>query len=119
MKTRRRLKSKKVKQKYSILNGRKLFYSKFCLTDNLNFSEFHVYKKPLNYDLIDFDFGADDLNYKLGDEINCACINGQIICDDLIVEEDSYYYFMEKHFEKEINFYKLTHFLKRRLTIKI
>ena len=110
MKTRKKLVSKKRKQKSSILNGRKLFYSKFCLTDNLNFSEFHVYKKPLNYDLIEFDFNSNDLDYKLGDKINCIYINDQIVCDDLIVEEDVYLYFTKKH--KEIEFYKLTHFLK-------
>ena len=89
-----------------------LYYSGFCLTDNNNFSEFHLNRVPkLNYQFIEFKFTEENLTYELEkNEITPIVNKKNVLFGDFILDKLIYYsYFTKKY--KEVKFYFVKSFL--------
>lgn len=70
-------KAKKIKM--VLPDGDNLYFSGFCLTDNVNFSEFYIKKIPdLKKKYFSFDFDEKDMVYNLGKEIKKEEIENKV-----------------------------------------
>jgi hypothetical protein len=108
--------SKKIKLKLeprTIYNSKfDLFYSNFCLTDDINFSEFWIKENPNpNYEFKPFTFTEKNLIYMIGDEPSIIIDNEKEIVqfDNLFIDKFYFLYFTMKY--DDIRFYWLQSFL--------
>lgn len=107
---------KKVKLKSEPPNiynsGFNLFYSKFCLTDNINFAEFWVKENPNpNYKFINFNFTEKNLIYTI-DEAPSIIIDNEkelVYFDNFYINKFYFSHFTMKY--DDIRFYWLQSFL--------
>lgn len=89
-----------------------LHFSGFCLTDNINFSEFHLNRVPkLNYQFKEFKFTEENLIYELEKNEVIPIVNKKnVLFGDFVLDKLIYYsYFIRKY--KEVKFYLIKTFL--------
>lgn len=90
-----------------------LYYSRFCLTDNINFAEFHVNKIPmLNYPFKDFEFNESNLMYVLDNEVFPKKDRKNIHFGIFYLDNSVYYYYFINKY-KDPKFFWITSFLGR------
>jgi hypothetical protein len=91
-----------------------LFFSGFCLTDNVNFSEFYLIEIPkeCKKEFKEFIFDEESLIFQIGDQPRIIFDEDEknVKFDNLFIDKEFFLYFTNKY--PSANFFWLKSFLK-------